>query len=325
VYALAVSGSTVYAGGYFGSIGGKPRASIAALNAADGSATAWDPSGSYFGGPAVVEALAVGGSTVYAGGVFNSIGGKTRSNIAAISAADGTATATWDANSDGEVNALVVSGSLVYAGGHFSTIGSKTRNSIAALNAADGSATSWNPDAGAPSNVLALAVSGSTVYAGGDFTMIHGIPRRNIAGINAGDGTPTSFDPEANDPTTGGGVFAVAVYGSTVYAAGFFSVIGGQTRNLVAGLNAGDGKANSFDPNGAPGFGAFALAVASDGTLYVGGSFDTFDLAYAQGFAQFSFPPAGGVVPEGSPLLLLLIAAGLLTALLARRRRRRPA
>jgi hypothetical protein len=114
------------------------------------------------------------------------------------------------------------------------------------------------------------------------------------------------------------------VYGSTVYAAGFFSMIGGKTRNLVAELNASDGSATSFDPNGAPGFGAFALAVALDGTLYVGGSFDTFDLAYQQGFAQFSFAPTGGVVPEGSPWLLLLAAIGLPTALVARRGLRAP-
>jgi hypothetical protein len=60
---------------------------------------------------------------------------------------------------------------------------------------------------------------------------------------------------------------------------------------LIAGLKASDGTATSFDPNGAPGFGAFALAVAADGTLYAGGSFDTFDLAYQQGFAQFSAMP----------------------------------
>ena len=290
VYALAVSGSTVYAGGYFGSIGGQPRASIAALNAADGSATSWDPSGHYFTGPAVVETLAVAGSTIYAGGVFTTIGGQTRNNIAALNATDGTAT-TWDANSNGEVNSLVPSGQLVYASGHFDTIGGQTRVAIAALSAIDGSATNWNANVLAPANVLAMALSGSTLYVGGDFTQIHGVPRRNIAGINTGDGTPTSFDPQANDPTTGGGVFAVAVSGSTVYAAGFFSSIGGQTRNLIAGLKASDGTATSFDPNGAPGFGAFALAVASDGTLYAGGSFDTFDLAYQQGFAQFSPTP----------------------------------
>jgi len=290
VYALAVSGSTVYVGGYFGTIGGQSRASIAGINAADGSATSWDPSGHYFTGPAVVETLAVAGSTIYAGGVFTSIGGQMRNNIAALSAADGTAT-TWDPNPNSEVAALTISqstGPIVYVGGFFTSIGGQTRNKIAALNASDGTATSWDPDATANANVLALAISGSTIYAGGNFASIHGQPRKNIAGINASDGTPTSFDPQASDPSTGGGVYALAVSGSTVYAAGFFTSIGGQTRNLIAGLKSSDGTATSFDPNGAPGFGAFALAVASDGTLYAGGSFDTFDLAYQQGFAQFS-------------------------------------
>jgi hypothetical protein len=287
IYALAVSGSTVYAGGYFGAIGGQSRASIAALNGADGSATSWDPSAHYFSGPAVVETLAVTDSTVYAGGVFTTIDGQSRNNVAALSAIDGTAT-TWDPNPNSEVAAIAVSGQLVYVGGFFTTIGGQTRNKIAALDASNGAATSWDPDATNSANVLALAISGSTIYAGGNFPSIHGVPRQNIAGINVSDGTPTGFNPQASNPSTGGGVHALAVSGATVYAAGFFSMIGGQTRNLIAGLDADNGSATSFDPNGAPGFGAFALAVASDGTLYAGGSFDTFDLAYQQGFAQFS-------------------------------------
>ena len=42
-------------------------------------------------------------------------------------------------------------------------------------------------------------------------------------------------------------------------------------------------------PRGAAGFGAYALAAFED-KLYVGGSFDTFDLATQAGFAQFTVP-----------------------------------
>jgi len=92
VLALAVSGSTVYVGGEFGSIGGQPRNKIAALDAVTGQATAWDPNAN-----ATVEALAVSGSTVYAAGWFTGIGGQPRNNLAALDAVTGAATA-WNPN-----------------------------------------------------------------------------------------------------------------------------------------------------------------------------------------------------------------------------------
>ena len=62
MYALALAGSTVYAGGEFGTIGGQPRRSLAALDAQTGAVSSWDAAldGS-------VYALAVKGSTLYAG------------------------------------------------------------------------------------------------------------------------------------------------------------------------------------------------------------------------------------------------------------------
>ena len=61
VYALAVAGSTIYAGGIFFSIGGERRDNIAALSATSGRTTAWNPSAS-----GIVYALAVAHSTIYA-------------------------------------------------------------------------------------------------------------------------------------------------------------------------------------------------------------------------------------------------------------------
>ena len=280
VYALAVSGSTLYAGGFFNSVGGQVRSNIAAIDIAAGTPTNWNP-----GASGTVEKLVVSDSIIYTGGFFTTIGGQTRNYIAALNLSDGSPTA-FDPNANSGVPAIVVSGPLVYVGGFFTTIGGQPRNKIAALNPADGSATSWNPDATANANVLALAISGSTIYAGGNFPSIGGQLRKNLAEINTSDGIATSFDPQPNE-----GVYALAVSGSTLYAAGFFSMIGGETRHLLAGLKP-DGSVTDFDPGADPGFGAFALTVAPNGTLYVGGSFLTFDFASQQGFAAFSNPAA---------------------------------
>ena len=187
VYTLAVSGSTVYAGGFFAAIGGQARRNVAALDPATGEVTSWNPNAD-----GEVDALDVCGSTVYAGGDFTSIGGQFRNRIGALDAATGNAT-SWNPNADGEVDALHVSPSAVYAGGTFTSIGGKARNAIAALNAATGNATSWNPNANG--EVDALHVSPSAVYAGGRFDHIGGQARNNIAALDAATGNRDELEP----------------------------------------------------------------------------------------------------------------------------------
>ena len=124
---LAVSGSTVYAGGGFTSFGGQARNNIAALDPTTGSATAWNPNPD-----GDVQALALSGSTVYAGGSFTSIGGRARDNLAALNAGTGQATA-WKPNAGGKVDALALSGPTVYAGGGFGSIGGRPPQGFAAF------------------------------------------------------------------------------------------------------------------------------------------------------------------------------------------------
>jgi len=75
VYALAVSGSDLYAGGSFTNAGGSAANGIAKWNG-----SAWSALGS--GMNNTVWALAVSGSDLYAGGYFTTAGGKVSAYVA---------------------------------------------------------------------------------------------------------------------------------------------------------------------------------------------------------------------------------------------------
>jgi hypothetical protein len=79
VVALAVDGSTVYAGGHFDMIGGSPRDNLAAFDAATGSLKAWAPpvSGSHG-----VWTLSAEGGSVVAGGDFQVVAGIVAAGLA---------------------------------------------------------------------------------------------------------------------------------------------------------------------------------------------------------------------------------------------------
>jgi len=282
VNVLVVSGSIIYAGGRFTSIGGQSRSGIAKLDASTGNATDWNPSVSHSSVLGSVSALSISGSTVYAGGTFNNIGGQSRNNIAALDTSTGIAT-NWDPNANNPIWTLTVSGSTVYAGGRFNTIGGQTRNYIAALDASTGNATVWDPNAtpiSVSNEVSALVVSGSTVYAGGRFNSIGGQSRNNIAALDSTTGNATDWNPDAEDNVT-----ALVVSDTIIYAGGKFNNIGGQTRNNIAELDDATGNATIWNPSATGGF-VRALAVF-ESTVYVGGSFTKINKNPRQGFAEF--------------------------------------
>ena len=188
-----------------------------------------------------------------------------------------------------------------YVGGAFTEVGGTTRNNIAHI-LADGSVdTAFNPNANG--NVETLAVSGSPVYAGGSFTVIGGQTRHCIAALNASSGAATAWNPNATKETGYVSVSALAVSGSTVYAGGLFSSIGGQNRNNIAALDASSGLATAWDPDAGGDYPydyVQALAV-SGSTIYVGGPFTSIGGQNRGYLARFS-PPAPPTVisPNGS-------------------------
>jgi FlgD Ig-like domain/Cohesin domain len=252
IYAIVVSGSTIYVGGNFTNIGGQPRHGIAALEASTGQATSWNPNAS-----SIVRSLAVKDTTVYAGGLFDSIGGQSRQYLAAISVATGNATA-WNPVLNAGVTIMASSDSLLFVGGLFSSAGGQARQHLATFDLANGQVTTWKPSIDL--NIYALAIDGTTLYAGGNFN-------KYLAAFSIYSNTPLSWSPGANGP-----VQAICLYGSTIYAGGDFTKIGGQSRQRIAALNKATGNATAW--NSVTTAQIRGLATNTNGSiLYVGGNF----------------------------------------------------
>ena len=87
VSSLLVSGTTLYAGGDFTSIGGQARSRIAALDATTG--TALSTFRLVTGNSGNVYALALSGTTVYAGGSFSTVNRQAHRSLVVLNAVSG--------------------------------------------------------------------------------------------------------------------------------------------------------------------------------------------------------------------------------------------
>ncbi|MBI5451113.1 MAG: Ig-like domain-containing protein [Gammaproteobacteria bacterium] len=263
VYALAVAGNTLYAGGGFTAVRGVTRNRLAALNSNHGIVTAWDPNAG-----STVHALALSNGRVYAGGAFTFMSGAPYNRLAAIDAVSGAPDAAWNPDANGTVFALTALGGRVYAGGMFTSVSGVPRSYLAAVDTATGTLDSaWSPSAS--NHVYTLAASGATVYAGGNFTTINGDPSyQRLVALDAFNGAPT---PGWGIYGANAAVNTLVISGSTVYAGGVFTNIGGLTRQYLAALDLARGNTiTTWSPvaNGA----VNALAV-SGGAVYAGGAF----------------------------------------------------
>ena len=270
VRAIAVDGSgNVYAGGDFTVIG-----MVAANRIAKWDGSTWSALGSGMTGgwhTYGVNALAVIGTDLYAGGDFTAAGGVLASNIAKW---DGHAWSALGSGVSDIVYALAVNGTDLYAGGWFYTANGVTVNQVAKWNGSAWSALGSGIGLGWPHYVYALAVRGTDLYAGGIFYGAGGVPVRSIAKWNGSAWSGLGSG-------TAGFVFALAVSGTNLYAGGVFETVGGVAATNIAKWDGsawsalGSGMSGGrYSPMITPAGGVTALAVIGT-DLYAGGDFTT--------------------------------------------------
>lgn len=233
---IVVTGPTVYVSGLFDAvIGGQHRAGIVALDATTGQATSWDAGmtgTSQLGNPVGVTKMILSGSAIYVGGYFTSIGGQSRSNLAALDLSTAAAT-SWNPGTNNRVDAMVLSGSTLYIAGQFTSVGAQAREGLASVDTSTGAPTAFNPGTNAGASISSMAFSGSTLFvAGVNLTSLGGQPRTNLAAVDVLSGMTDPWDPQPNEAVNG-----VAASGSTVYAGGDQTVVGGQITGPLAILD----------------------------------------------------------------------------------------
>ena len=274
VLALAVSGTDVYLGGAFNSVGAQGRQGLAKVSAATGAVRP----GFVHSVQKAVRALLVQGGALYAGGSFGSVDGQSRARLAKFDLSSGALSPAWSPSATGAVRALAADTvGRILVGGSFTELDGRADSGfLGALDAGTGEvAPGFNPSIS--HRVDSLAVTADSVYAAAD----------------GPGGHLRAFGPDGSDRwdlATDGGVQAVDVLGGRVFFGGHFDNVcqsarvgtTGQCRTgLVSrhklGAVSAPGRLTSWAPQANSPVGVLSVeALPASGAVAVGGAFTRF-------------------------------------------------
>ncbi|MDQ2769419.1 MAG: T9SS type A sorting domain-containing protein [Bacteroidota bacterium] len=273
VLAVAATGD-VYIGGGFGSVSGQPANNVARWNGTSWSALGTGTSNTVYG-----LAVSPGGEVFVGGYLIATAGGVPISGVARW---DGTA---WSSVGPAAgARPLYVtclwrtSGGDLYAGGELFELGGTRLHGLGRWNGTAWVAVGTGQGNGVYGEVQAVAVAANgDVYVGGRFDQVGTVPAHNVARWNG-----TSWSALGTGTANGvgaayGGVDALAFApNGDLYVGGYFNDAGGQQASSIARWNGTTWGvlADASGYNGIDNGRAYALVVAPNGDLYVGGGFN---------------------------------------------------
>jgi hypothetical protein len=221
--------------------------------------------------------LLASGNTLYVGGLFASIGGVARNNLAAFDATTGAVTA-FNPNASATVRSLLLDGGMLYVGGAFAQLGGVSRSRVGRIDAVTGAVDpTWT--AHANDVVIALARSGTTLYMGGGFTIVSNQPRMGTAAVSTATGALSALSAGVG----GGTVNVILPVGANeLLLAGNYTHVGAMAR---PGIAAFDLVTNEPKPPLITVNGNVRGITAVGNTLYLAGQFGLVNGQNRSGFA----------------------------------------
>jgi uncharacterized delta-60 repeat protein len=269
------SNGKIYVGGLFTTYKGVTENRIIRLNPDGSKDTGFDNTTGFDNSVNVITIDSNG--KIYVGGAFTAYKGVTNVRIIRLNPDGGKDTGFDNTTGFGSiVNAIAIDSSgKIYVGGQFTTYKGVTNNRIIRLNADGSRDTGFDNTTGFGNTVNAIAIDSSgKIYVGGAFTTYKGVTNNYIIRLNPDGSKDTGFDN-----TTGFSTIVLSITidsNGKIYVGGGFTTYKGVANTRIIRLNPDGNKDTGFD--NATGFdnSVNAIAIDSNGRIYVGGIFTTY-------------------------------------------------
>jgi uncharacterized delta-60 repeat protein len=224
-----------------------------------------------------IQAMAVqsDGKIVIAG-LFTSVNGTARANIARLNA-DGSHDTAFNPGTGANSSILsmaIQSDGKIIVGGNFTSFNGTTINRIVRLNSNGSIDTGFSVGTGMNSSLDAITIqSDGKILVGGAFTTYNGTTVNRFARLNTDGTLDTTF---TTGTSSGGQVRSIVIQpDNKIVIGGGFTTYNGTTINRIARVNANGTLDTAFNPGTGAANTISSVSLQTDGKIVIGGLFTT--------------------------------------------------